>query len=160
MTTTLYVMRHGHAVMRAASDAERPLSDHGEIEVKKAAEALAGISPAVFIASPYLRAQQTAKLVKSVASITTEITTEENITPDDHPLGVVKLLSELAEPLAGSGEILMVSHNPLVSALVSLLVDGHYQGGYAMDTASIACIDFDQILEAGQGTLRWLNYTN
>lgn len=156
MAITLYVMRHGHAVNRAASDPERPLSTQGELQVRKAAQALAGVSPDVFLASPYLRAQQTARLVKKTAVIPTDITTEEQITPDDHPVAVVRLLSGLEN----AGEILMVSHNPLVSALVSLLVDGHYQGGYAMDTGSIACIDFDEILDTGQGTLRWLNYTD
>ena len=156
MPVTLYVMRHGHAVSRAASDPERPLSAQGEQQVRKAGKTLAGISPDVFLASPYLRAQQTARLVKVAAGIPAEITTEEQITPDDHPVGVVRLLGELE----GAREILMVSHNPLVSALVSLVVDGHYQGGYMMDTGSIACIDFDEILATGQGTLRWLNYTD
>ena len=156
MAITLYIMRHGHAVNRAASDAQRPLSPQGETEVRQVASKLSGLKPDLFMASPYLRAQQTARILKEAAAIPSEITTEPGITPDDHPSGVAKMLSELDNV----SEILMVSHNPLVSALVSLLVDGHLQGGYAMSTASIACLDFDEILDVGQGTLRWLDYTD
>lgn len=153
MAITLYVMRHGDAVMRAATDALRPLSERGEHEVCRAAQALAGLEPDYFWVSPYLRAQQTARLVKEHSRISTPVTTEPHITPDDHPAAVVQRLAELSEPKI----ILMVSHNPLVSALVSLLVDGHYQGGYSMGTATIACVDFDEVIGAGQGTLRWLS---
>ncbi|MDX1694649.1 MAG: phosphohistidine phosphatase SixA [Ketobacteraceae bacterium] len=153
MGITLYVMRHGHAVNKASSDAERPLSANGEIEVRKAAHKLEGLQPDLFIASPYLRAQQTARILKEAAAIPTDITTEEGITPDDHPQGVVRMLADLE----AVGSILMVSHNPLVSALVSLLVDGDLQGGYAMGTASVACIEFDEILGVGQGRLQWLS---
>lgn len=156
MAITLYVMRHGDAVMRASTDAERPLSERGREQVREAAQALNGTHPGHFLVSPYLRAQQTAQLVKEVALISAPLTTESQITPDDHPQGVVQLLADLPE----ADQILMVSHNPLVSALVSLLVEGHYQGGHAMGTASIACIDFGEVIGPGQGTLRWLNYTN
>ena len=156
MTKTLYIMRHGHAVNLAPSDPERPLSAQGEVEVRKAAESLKGITPDLFLASPYLRAQQSARILKEAAGIPTDITTEAHITPDDHPSAVARMLGDLDQV----SEIVMVSHNPLVSALVSLLVDGHFQGGYAMDTASIACLDFDQFVGVGQGTLRWLNYTD
>lgn len=154
MVTTLYVVRHGHAVNSAPSDAERPLSEAGIAEVRQAAKHLAGVNPDVFLASPYLRAQQTAEIIREAAEISTVITTESGITPDDHPAAVESLLADLSASTA-----LMVSHNPLVSALVSWLVEGHFQGPYAMGTASVACIDFENF-GVGQGSLRWLNYTN
>lgn len=152
MAITLYIMRHGHATAQAATDAQRPLSGHGVKEVESAAAHLAGVVPDVFWASPYLRAQQTAEIIKEAAELSIPFETIDTITPDDHPAAVAQALSELGEKSA----ILMVSHNPLVSALVSWLVDGHYQGGYGMQTANIACLEFDEVIGPGLGVLQWL----
>ncbi|MCG8672819.1 MAG: phosphohistidine phosphatase SixA [Pseudomonadales bacterium] len=155
MSVTLYVVRHGHAVMHADTDAERPLSDIGQKEAVLAAQHLKSVLPDVFLASPYLRAQQTAHIIHESAGITTPITTESGITPDDHPTAV-------AEILAAQGDnktILMVSHNPLVSALVSWLLDGHFQGPYVMGTASVACLEAE-LIGAGTATLKWLKHVN
>lgn len=155
MASTLYIVRHGHAMMQAASDAERPLSSVGEQEAERAAQNISGINPDIFIASPYLRAQQTANIVKNALQIDTAIKTVDQITPDDHPIAVADVLEQL-QPF---NTLLMVSHNPLVSALVSWLVDGHFQGPYSMATASVACIELEHI-GAGQGTLKWLKHAN
>ena len=155
MPITLYIVRHGHAEMRAPTDAQRPLSSAGEKEAAIAASHLMGIKPEVFLASPYIRAQQTANIIQNCASISTLITTEEGITPDDDPKAVASILDSFGSDKC----ILMVSHNPLVSALVSLLVDGDYHGPYAMATASVACIEFE-VFGAGLGTLKWLKHTN
>lgn len=155
MPLTLYVVRHGHAEVRAATDAQRPLSSVGEKEAAVAASHVMGITPNVFLASPYIRAQQTANIIQNCAGISTLITTEDGITPDDDPKSVVDIL----DGHSGAKSILMVSHNPLVSYLVSLLVDGNYHGPYSMGTASVACIEFD-VFGAGLGTLKWLKHTN
>jgi phosphohistidine phosphatase len=42
-------------------------------------------------------------------------------------------------------EILLVSHQPLVSALTGLLVDGDYRAGPAMGTASLAEIELSAV---------------
>ena len=155
MSVTLYVVRHGHAVMHADSDSERPLSEMGQKEAVLAAQHLKNVSPDVFLASPYLRAQQTAHIIQESVGISTPMTTQPNITPDDHPTAV-------ADMLAGEGDnkvILMISHNPLVSALVSWLVDGHFQGPYSMGTACVACLEAD-LIGAGTATLKWLKHAN
>ncbi len=156
MSVTLYIVRHGHAQMDAPTDAQRPLSKTGEQEAAIAASHLAGIEPDVFLASPYVRAQQTANIIQNSAGIATPITTEEGITPDNDPKSVLQLLASQHT----AKTLIMVSHNPLVSALVNLLVDGHFgYGRYAMATASVACIEFD-VPGIGQGTLKWLKHVN
>ncbi|MGH8353342.1 MAG: histidine phosphatase family protein, partial [Pseudomonas sp.] len=56
----LWLLRHGEAEPQARSDAERALTKHGRKEVLKAAGHLAGRPLAAILASPYVRAQQTA----------------------------------------------------------------------------------------------------
>lgn len=154
MAVTLYVVRHGHAEMHAPSDPERPLSETGQAEAKKAAQLLKGVHPDLILVSPYLRAQQTAKILIREANLATKITTEKQITPDDNPVKVAELLAEQS-----AGTLVVVSHNPLVSALVSWLVEGHFQGHYAMGTASVACIELE-VISPGQGHLKWLKHVN
>ena len=59
----LWVLRHGEAEPRANSDAERRLTAHGREQVLHSAARLLGQPLQAIIASPYVRAQQTAALV-------------------------------------------------------------------------------------------------
>ena len=60
----LWVLRHGQAEARAATDAQRPLTETGRQEALRMGEHLQGETLEVILASPYLRAQQTAELVR------------------------------------------------------------------------------------------------
>lgn len=63
--STILVMRHGDASFEAETDSQRQLSDLGRDEIRQivasSAEELMNVSS--ILVSPYLRAQQTAKLV-------------------------------------------------------------------------------------------------
>lgn len=155
MTIKLYLMRHGDAVMHASSDAARSLSSIGKAQVARAADHLRASAPDVFWASPYLRAQETAQIIKQEAGIDTGIVTQSGITPDDNPRQVVSMLTHLE----AQERILMISHNPLVTALVNLLVEGQFHGPHGMATASIALIEFE-VIETGLGELQWIKHTN
>ena len=88
------------------------------------------------IASPYRRAQQTAELMRQQLGVRRSIITVDWLTPDSDPLAVLDELADRVE-----GEVLLVSHQPLVGQLLSLLVDGHRQGHYPMPTAGLACLE-------------------
>lgn len=92
--------------------------------------------PDVILASPYVRAQQTAALVREQLQMRRGIVTVDWATPDDDPLAVLDHLAERSE-----GTVLLVSHQPLVGQLLSLAVEGHRQGHYPMPTAGLACLD-------------------
>ena len=66
---TLWLLRHGEAEARARSDAERPLTERGRKEVRRCAERLRGRPLQYILASPYLRAQQTAEIVREVLGL-------------------------------------------------------------------------------------------
>jgi phosphohistidine phosphatase len=132
----LWVLRHGEAQSQASSDAARELNATGRAQVMRSATHLpaAGLT---LLASPYLRTQQTAALVKSVVGPETAMQTVPWLTPDSDP-------AEVLEHLAGlpaDATVLLVSHQPLVGALVGLLVHGHYREPQPMGTASLVQLE-------------------
>ncbi|EZQ19913.1 phosphohistidine phosphatase SixA [Pseudomonas sp. G11-1] len=132
----MWILRHGQAEPSAASDAERRLTDTGREEVTDMAGLLAGHGLEAIIASPYRRAQQTAELMRRELGFRRSIITVDWLTPDSDPLAALDELADRVE-----GEVLLVSHQPLVGQLLSLLVDGHRQRHYPMPTAGLACLE-------------------
>lgn len=141
----LWILRHGEAEPRKTTDAARELTRHGRKEAHAAGEYLARHAGAklVVLASPYVRAQQTAAAVLHELAGLHELKphkiplhTVDWCTPDDDP---AKALDHLA--LREEAELLLVSHMPLVSALTSLLVSGDLRAGPPMHTASLVELD-------------------
>lgn len=148
----LWLLRHGEAEPLARSDAERVLTKHGRKEVLKAAGHLAGRPLAAILASPYVRAQQTAELVREALGFAGAIGTAPWLTPDSDPREVLNYLDE-----RGEAELLLVSHQPLIGALAGLLIHGHRQEPLPMKTASLAELEGD-LLAAGLMQLRELHH--
>lgn len=146
----LWLLRHGEAQAQARSDAERELTTQGRAEVRQAARLLQGRALGAIIASPYVRAQQTATLVHQVLGFSGAIQTVPWLTPDSDPREVLAQLGGF-----DSGELLLVSHQPLVGALAGLLINGHRQQPVAMRTASLAELEGDDLI-AGLMDLRRL----
>ena len=134
----LWLLRHGEAEPQAASDAARELTAHGRKEVQQAAAQLAGRPLTAIVASPYVRAQQTAELVRSELGFTGKINTVAWLTPDSDPRDALKYLDERER-----AEVLLVSHQPLIGALGGLLVHGHRQEPLPMRTASLDELEGD-----------------
>jgi|SRR5690606_2004240 len=141
----LWILRHGEAEPRKTTDAARELTKHGRKEAHAAGECLAkhASSKLVVLASPYIRAQQTAEAVLHELATLHEskshkipLITVDWCTPDDDP---VRALDHLA--LREETELLLVSHMPLVSALAGLLVYGDMRAGPPMHTASLVELD-------------------
>ncbi|HKS11631.1 MAG TPA: phosphohistidine phosphatase SixA [Pseudomonas sp.] len=147
----LWVLRHGEAEAQAASDAERRLTAHGREQVLRSAAHLLGEPLQAIIASPYARAQQTAALVHGALGFAEPVRTVQWLTPETDPQQVIAELDAL-----GLEHLLLVSHQPLVGALVGLLEHGHYQSPAAMSTATLAELEGDWPL-AGLMTLAGLH---
>lgn len=144
----LWVLRHGQAVNQARTDAERELTPAGVDQVLHSAERLQQQPPGVILASPYVRAQQTATLVHDALRLEQPIVTVPWLTPDSDPQKVIAHLDGL-----GLDSVLLVSHQPLVGNLVGLLEHGHLQRPQPMQTASLVELEGDWPL-AGLMTLR------
>ncbi|NVZ99775.1 phosphohistidine phosphatase SixA [Pseudomonas gingeri] len=141
----LWVLRHGEAEPQVRSDAERNLTAHGRQEVLRSAAHLIGQPLTAIYASPYVRAQQTAQLVRDALGFEPEIITVPWLTPESHP-------SRVLEQLDTADNLLLVSHQPLVGSLIGLLEDGHLRTAQPMSTASLAELEGDWPL-AGAMTL-------
>ncbi|MFY0727728.1 phosphohistidine phosphatase SixA [Pseudomonas sp. NFX15] len=137
----LWVLRHGEAVPHGTRphDSERELTDHGRKEVLSSAAHLRGQSLTAIYASPYLRAQQTAQLVREALAFEPEIRTVEWLTPDTDP-------DKVAEQLVSVSEVLLVSHNPLVGNLLSYLQHGAGHPPEKVSTAGLAELKGDELL--------------
>ena len=132
---TLWLLRHGEAEARARNDAERPLTERGRKEVRRSAERLRGRPLQYILASPYLRAQQTAEIVREVLGLPLPLTTVDWATPDDSPREAANRLDSYP------GHCLLVSHNPLLGQLAGFLQHGHLQEPLLLRTASLVELD-------------------
>lgn len=132
----VWVLRHGEAEGHARTDAERSLTDHGRAQVLRSAAQLIGAPITAILASPYVRAQQTAQLVREALGFEPPIRTVPWLTPDGNPVLVL-------EQLDTDDNVLLVSHQPLVGSLISFLQHGHVRQPQPMDTASLAELEGD-----------------
>ncbi|MDP9533701.1 phosphohistidine phosphatase SixA [Pseudomonas protegens] len=146
----LWVLRHGQAESHAPTDAQRNLTAHGREEVLGSAAQLIGQPISAIIASPYVRAQQTAQLVREALGFEAEIRTVPWLTPEANPLLVLQQLD-------GADNLLLVSHQPLVGSLIGLLQHGHLRDPQPMNTASLAELEGDWPL-AGLMTLNGVKH--
>lgn len=133
----LWVLRHGEAEPHGTRpDSERTLTVKGREEVLRTAAELIGKPLTAIYASPYLRAQETAEIVRAALNFAPEIRTVEWLTPDNRPQAV-------AEQLVSVDNALLVSHNPLVGNLLGYLQHGHVQDPEAVRTAGLAELEGD-----------------
>lgn len=147
----LLVMRHGEATPLVDSDANRALTKRGVEQAHNAARLLVekGHRPEVLLVSPLLRAQQTASEVRHAAykfSSTVNQETVALLSPDGSLEALVAYLEQRAET-----EIMLVSHQPLVSLLIGYL-SGEQVG---MDTANVAFVEINSWKKLS-GDLKWV----
>jgi len=153
MKKRIWIFRHGEAERQTANDPDRVLTERGEHDARAAGKWLAGVatSQLQIFASPYQRAQQTAKNA-ALALPHQSIRTVNWLTPDCDPNDVIKNINQLT-----FSELLLVSHQPLVSALIGAFVSGDYLAGAPMATASLAELEMKTIA-AGCASLHSLRH--
>lgn len=148
----LWVLRHGQAHSQAASDPVRELTEFGRDEIRRSAAHLHGQPLQAILASPYVRAQQSAMLVRELIGFEPAVLTVPWLTPQSEPAEVLVQLKD--QPWE---HLLLVSHQPMVGALLGLLQHGHYRQPLPMDTASLAQVQGDWPL-AGSMTLHSVHH--
>ena len=137
----IWVLRHGEAERQTQYDPDRALTARGTEDAKAAGVVLSKLVPPTLqiYASPYKRAQQTAQAA-ALALPHQHISTVNWLTPDIDPREILHSLDQLSKT-----DILLVSHQPLVSALIGVLIDGNYHAGPPMNTASLAELELSTI---------------
>lgn len=138
----VYIMRHGQAFSSGKTDALRSLTETGKLEANVMAKWIAEnkIKFDQIIVSPFVRAQETAKLLSASLGDESLLNTLNFITPS----GSAQQMHDYVDGVCVADKVknlLIVSHMPLVSYLVAeLTIDGN---GPIFQTAAIAHIDYD-----------------
>jgi len=149
----LYFLRHGEAGHKASSDFERELTDEG----KHASKAVGlyckkmTLNFSAVYTSPLVRAKHTAQLVLHELS-RTELEETDFLTSDSDP----KNLFGILKPFTAESKILLVTHEPFVSACISTLIVGNESAHIVMKPCSFACVETDGVPSRGNGKLLWL----
>lgn len=145
----LFIMRHGQAHHSGNIDSQRELTPQGYQEVKVMAKWFknANISIDHVFVSPYVRAQQTATTLVNEFTHKVAVTTLDFITPSGNAKNVQDYLDGICQS-EHFGNILVVSHMPLVSYLVEQLTVDHQSPIF--QTAAIAQIAYDEIKMSGE----------
>ena len=141
----IWILRHGEAEPHARRDAERELTAHGREQVLNSAAHLIGQPLDCLLVSPYVRARQTAELVLKALGYPCEPVIVPWLTPESEPKFA---LSQLPD----TGNVLLVSHQPFVGDLISLLLHGHMRQPQPMHTATLVELEGEWPL-AGSMTL-------
>lgn len=132
-----YLMRHAEAAWNTPTDIERPLTIQGEVDLRNSLieniTQLQNIQK--IVASPYLRTQQTAKIVATCLSefhsntnasditATLPILSDKNLTPSASINDAYKSIEE-----HWCDNLLVVTHQPLIGNLI-----GYFEGlGYGV----------------------------
>ena len=123
----LYVLRHGVASTRDLpawpNDDERPLTAKGIRRMKRQVRGMnsIGLSFDVILTSPLVRAVQTARIVHRRLDDPGELVTSGALAPSGDARA---LIDEIAADYSSANSVMLVGHEPYLSALVSLLVTG------------------------------------
>jgi phosphohistidine phosphatase len=145
----IVIMRHGQAESQAATDFDRPLTMAGLKQASSAGSCLSGLGLSfdqVWV-SPYLRTQQTADQVLAQLSVGKRLSVDL-LVPETRPLDLITALGEQS-----CDNLLLVSHQPLVSSLVSSLAGIHVP----MSPASMALLE-TAVVAADCAELKWLRH--
>jgi phosphohistidine phosphatase len=146
----LYVVRHADAA-GGPVDAERSLSEMGVRDVQRMAAFLSrsDCKVARVIHSGRVRALESATLLAQVVNSGGVVEEASGgLGPDDSPRGVAEAATGWKE------DVMLVSHQPFVSRLISLLSATDESAGVVeMPTSSVACLERHQ---DSSWSLQWL----
>jgi phosphohistidine phosphatase len=152
---TLFVLRHAKSSWddSALADFDRPLNDRGKSTAPFMGAVMAerGFAPDIIVASPAVRARETARLAKEGGRLAAPITHDERIY-EASPQTLKQVVASTDDDYTS---VMIVGHNPGMEGFIRLLT-GRME---AMPTAALAVIDLD--IEswrdiANGGTLRQL----
>jgi phosphohistidine phosphatase len=143
----LFLLRHGEAEASATSNEGRQLTEAGYEEIGSVARQFASRNLKIdrCFVSPALRAQQTANTFLSLIFDPPEPVTVELLNPNQRAAQAIEFLGNSSDE-----NILLVSHNPILSELLALLTNGNVDKLLILETGNLACISLD-IVGLGMG---------
>jgi phosphohistidine phosphatase len=148
----LYLLRHADAGDPEAwrgDDADRPLSEKGELQAERLGAFLAGLGfrADVILASPKVRARRTAEVVG--AAIGLGVRLEPRLAGGFDAATVDAIVAAAGGPR----RLVLTGHDPDFSELLAWLTGG---SGLTMKKGAFARIDVRGSVADGRAALRWL----
>lgn len=139
------IMRHGEA--DAGTSGERHLTESGVNESRKSLQLIRdlGYSVNAIACSPLERAKETAQVASEVFRVS--YTISDSLEPESIPERVYEELDSL-QPRRN---VLLISHQPLVSKVLTNLLGAEFK--FLFPTSTIAVLSVDKEPGTGSGTL-------
>ena len=156
---TLYVLRHGIAVTRGDAsyplDSDRPLTPKGIKRMRRIADGMRHLKVSfdVMVTSPYKRALETAFVVGRQYGEGQRIQTCAALAAEVLPEEVIRVLQE---KYAASRELLLVGHEPQLSALISTLTSGGAGARPLLKKGGLCKLQIEKLQAGKCATLLWL----
>ena len=133
----LYLLRHGEAEPQHYDDSLRALTSHGKQEVVDVARQFAklDIKLTASFYSPFTRTTQTCSLFLSEYGSTVKSEPLILLTPSHRALQVLAFLRSLQ-----AQQVLLVTHNPLVSELLAVLTNTEIDSMHIFSTSELVAV--------------------
>jgi phosphohistidine phosphatase len=154
----VYFIRHAVAHKRDQErwpdDSRRPLTPEGEEAFEEAARGLASIVPEVevLLSSSYERAWRTAEILAEQAGWPAP----ERLPALEPGVSPEKVVIAL-QTYQGKQSMALTGHRPCLHELAVYLLTGDIGGAdMKIKKGGVVCIEFDDVMKAGAGKLRWL----
>jgi phosphohistidine phosphatase len=151
----VYVLRHGIAedAKSGESDSNRALTPEGRKKLSSVLERAesAGVAPSVILTSPYLRAKQTARMAAQAFDREDAVIETSALVPSGSPELVWDEISEYR----AEAQVMVVGHEPLLSELVSYLLDSPSLR-IEMRKAAMVAISIESLRGGPRGVLQWM----
>jgi phosphohistidine phosphatase len=156
---TLYVLRHGIAASRGDPayplDSDRPLTDKGIKRMRRIADGMRRIRVGfdVVLSSPYRRALETAFVVAREFEAGEYVQTVQALKAEVLPEEVIRTL---LDKFSTCERLLLVGHEPQLSALVSTLTSGGASARPLLKKGGFCKLQVDRLQVGRCATLEWL----
>jgi phosphohistidine phosphatase len=153
----VYIVRHGKAENESASrrDVDRALTPRGIEQARFLGGQMARgtTRPALIVSSPVTRALETARIIHSYLHV--RFDTADALRVDEPVSGAVDLLTTLAYPAQGPAVecLVLVGHNPQVSELCEVLVNGIGTSQFLFRTGEAMLLEVNRASLIGSGRL-------
>ena len=154
----IYVLRHGLAGVRDRqaypNDDERPLTPKGVRRMGRQVRGLnsIGLSVDAIITSPLVRAVQTAEIVHQRLDNPGELVTSSALAPASNPM---VLVGELAREYSSADKVMLVGHEPYLSALISLFATGDPEPAVRLKKGALCKM---RVPEPSYGRCGWIEW--
>ncbi len=151
----VYLLRHGIAEegRPGSRDADRALTPEGKRRLRETLNVArsAGASPQLLLSSPYRRAVETARIAAEVFGFKGQIIESAAFTPGSD----TRAAWEEIRLYAGTGSLLVASHEPLTGLLIGFLC-GTPNLIVDVKKGSLTRVDLDHVGAQPRGVLKWM----